>query len=179
MFLHVVISINGSELHRYNFSDTEILIGRGPDCDVLLDNAGVSRTHAKVLRLEDRIQILDLDSGNGTFVNGEKVSEAFITSGDTVGIGKFSLTLNVAEEPLADTDPPPEVEPEPVSSNTVFLRPEETQKILEKTQIAGTKPTASSTPVRPQPQDTDKPTNVWLIVAGALAGLILGWLIWG
>src|SRR5690606_18505442 len=107
MFLHVVISINGSELHRYSFSDTEILIGRSSECQVLLDNAGVSRTHAKVLRQGNRVQIVDLGSGNGTFLNGEKVDEALVNSGDTVGIGKFSLTLKVAEEALEDADPHP------------------------------------------------------------------------
>lgn len=177
MFLHVVISINGSELHRYSFSDTEILIGRSSECQVLLDNAGVSRTHAKVLRQGNRVQIVDLGSGNGTFLNGEKVDEALVNSGDTVGIGKFSLTLKVAEEALEDADPHPEAEPEPVSSNTVFLRPEETRKILE-TQVASAQP-HTSTPVRPNQVDAEKPTSLWLIIAGALAGLVLGWLIWG
>lgn len=177
MFLHVVISINGNELHRYSFSDTEILIGRSSECDVLLDNAGVSRTHAKVLRHGDRAQIVDLNSGNGTFLNGQPVNEAFVDSGDTVGIGKFSLTLRVAEEALADADPHPEADPDPVTSSTVFLRPEETRKILEQTQVASTKPQVSA-PVRPDKPDTAKPATLWLLAAGALVGLVLGWLIW-
>lgn len=178
MFLHVVISINGNELHRYSFSESEILIGRSPECDVWLDNAGVSRTHAKVLRQGNRVQIVDLNSGNGTFLNGQWVNEAFVNSGDTVGIGKFSLTLKVAEEALADADPHPAAEPEPVTSNTVFLRPEETRKILEKTQVAGSKPHVNA-PVRPQKEEATKPAGLWMFAAGALAGLVCGWLIWG
>lgn len=178
MFLHVVISINGNELHRYSFSESEILIGRSPECDVLLDNAGVSRTHAKVLRQGNRVQIVDLNSGNGTFLNGQWVTDAFVNNGDTVGIGKFTLTLKVAEEALADAGPHPEADPEPVASSTVFLRPEETRKILEKTQVASGKPQVSA-PVRPQKDEPAKPAGMWLFAAGAIAGLVCGWLIWG
>lgn len=177
MYLHVVISINGNELHRYSFAETEILIGRSPECDVLLDNAGVSRTHAKILRQGDRVQIVDLNSGNGTFLNGQGVSEAYVNGGDTVGIGKFTLTLKLAEEPLDDAEPHLDADPEPVASKTVFLRPEETRKILEKTQVASPKPHLS-TPVRPNKPETDKSAGMWLFAAGALAGLIVGWLIW-
>lgn len=178
MYLHVVISINGNELHRYSFTETEILIGRSAECDVLLDNAGVSRTHAKVLRQGDHIQIVDLNSGNGTFLNGKWVNEAIVNSGDTVGIGKFTLTFKVAQEPLADADPHPEADPEPVTSHTVFLRPEETRKILEKTQVASAKAPVNA-PVRPNKPDAAKPATLWIFAAGALAGLVLGWLIWG
>lgn len=178
MFLQIVVSINGAELHRYSFSENEILIGRSPECDVLLDNAGVSRTHAKVLRQGDRVHLADLNSGNGTFLNGQWVNEAFVNAGDTVGIGKFTLTMKVAAEPLPDLEPHTASEPEPVTSNTVFLRPEETRKILEKTQVASSKP-APSSPVRPNKPEAAKPAGMWLFAAGALAGLIVGWLFWG
>ena len=178
MFLQIVVSINGAELHRYSFSENEVLIGRSPECDVLLDNAGVSRTHAKVLRQGDRVQLVDLNSSNGTFLNGKWINEAYVNSGDTVGIGKFTLTMKVAAEPLPDLEPHAASNPEPVSSSTVFLRPEETRKILEKTQVAGNKP-AVTTPVRPTIPEATKPAGMWLYAAGALAGLVLGWLIWG
>lgn len=177
MFLQIVVSINGSELHRYSFTENEILIGRSSECDVLLDNPGVSRTHAKLLRQGERVQVIDLNSGNGTFLNGQSVTQAVVNSGDTIGIGKFSVTAKLAAEALPDSEPQAVAEPEPVSSSTVFLRPEETRKILEKTQVAP-KPAASA-PVRPRQNEAVKSSASWLFFAGAAVGLLCGWLIWG
>lgn len=179
MYLQIVVSINGNELHRYNFTESEVLIGRSTECDVLLDNAGVSRTHAKVLRQGNQLQVVDLNSGNGTFVNGKSVNEAAVTSTDTIGIGKFTLTMKLADEALPESTPQPTAETNGVVSSTVFLRPEETRKILEKTQVGGPKP-AVATPIRPTPkEESARPTGIWLFAAGALFGLFCGWLFWG
>lgn len=177
MYLQIVVSINGSELHRYSFTESEILIGRSSECDVILDNAGVSRTHAKLVRVGERVQVVDLESGNGTFLNGKRINGAFVNPGDTIGIGKFSLTAKLAAEALPDSDPHPEVDAEPVNTSTVFLRPEETRKILEKTQVAP-KPAASAS-VRPSQPEVTKSSGGLLFIAGALVGLLCGWLIWG
>lgn len=179
MYLHITVSIQGNELHRYSFTESEILIGRSAECDVLLDNAGVSRTHAKLLRQGDQVVVVDLLSGNGTFVNGERVTQAKVAPTDNIGIGKFSLCAKLSQEDLPQTEAPASTaEPEVVSSSTVFLRPEETRKILQQTQIA--KPAASA-PIRPAVQ-TEAPPSIplgWVFAAGALAGLFCGWLFWG
>lgn len=177
MYLQVIVSINGNELHRYSFKEAEILIGRSSDSDVILDNAGVSRTHAKLVRVGERVQVLDFDSGNGTFVNGKRINGAFVNPEDTIGIGKFSLTATLGAEPLPDSEPHPEVDDEPVNTSTVFLRPEETRKILEKTQVAP-KP-AITAPVRPAQPEAKQSTGGILFIAGAVVGLLCGWLIWG
>lgn len=179
MYLHITVSIQGNELHRYSFTESEILIGRSAECDVLLDNAGVSRTHAKLLRQGDQVVVVDLLSGNGTFVNGERVTQTKIAPADNIGIGKFSLSAKLSQEDLPPTDTSiPAAEPEVVSSSTVFLRPEETRKILQQTQIA--KPAAAA-PVRPA-ANTEAPASLplgWVFAAGVLAGLFCGWLFWG
>jgi pSer/pThr/pTyr-binding forkhead associated (FHA) protein len=179
MYLQITVSIQGNELHRYSFAESEILIGRSPECDVLLDNAGVSRTHAKLLRQGDQVLVVDLLSGNGTFVNGQKVTQAKVVAADTIGIGKFSLSAKLSREDLPQTEPPAQsAEPEVVSSSTVFLRPEETRKILQQAQSA--KP-AVTAPVRPTARATppaDK-SVLWVFAAGTLVGLFCGWLFWG
>jgi FOG: FHA domain len=177
MYLQIVVSINGNELHRYSFSEGEILIGRSSDCDVILDNAGVSRTHAKIVRVGERVQLVDLNSGNGTFLNGKGINEAFVTPDDFIGIGKFNVTAKLAAEALPDSEAHPQVDAEPVKTNTVFLRPEETRKILEKTQVAP-KPAATA-PVRPAQPEAKQSSGGLLFIAGALVGLLCGWLIWG
>lgn len=58
-------------------NEMEVTIGRLPDCEVQLPSNMVSRKHARVYRLGSRYALEDLGSGNGTFVNGQKIEGAY------------------------------------------------------------------------------------------------------
>jgi hypothetical protein len=65
----------------------ELVIGRDEDCSLVLTGSEVSRRHA-VIRLEGRVPVLsDLESRNGTFVNGRRASAIVLADGDVVRIG--------------------------------------------------------------------------------------------
>jgi pSer/pThr/pTyr-binding forkhead associated (FHA) protein len=66
-------------------------IGRSPACDILLDDASVSRRHAVIVHRGGRAVLLDDRSLNGIFVNGQRVGEAALTDGDAIVIGHVSL----------------------------------------------------------------------------------------
>src|SRR5262245_19761471 len=85
-------------------------LGRGPDNDVVLDDASVSRRHALLRRLEPRETILiDLGGANGTMVNGQHlVAPTRLVSGDVITIGGFTLTFH---EDRAFGSEPPAVDP--------------------------------------------------------------------
>src|SRR5215467_12154631 len=72
-------------------------IGRAPDNDVVISDLSVSRYHAELRRVGDSYQIADLDSHNGTFVNGQRVMTAPLTEGDILGIGPSTFRLSGAE----------------------------------------------------------------------------------
>src|SRR5215468_2012932 len=72
-------------------------IGRAPDNDVVISDLSVSRHHAELRRVGDSYQIADLDSHNGTFVNGQRVMTAPLTEGDILGIGPSTFRLSGAE----------------------------------------------------------------------------------
>lgn len=72
---------------------TTISIGRASDNDVVLDAPTVSRHHARVTRQGERIKIEDLRTSNGTFVNGRRVSSAWLEMGDTVRIGLYRFVV--------------------------------------------------------------------------------------
>ncbi|GAA4683907.1 hypothetical protein GCM10023215_18080 [Pseudonocardia yuanmonensis] len=72
---------------------TRLTVGRLPDNDVVLDDLLVSRRHAELHRSGAGWRIVDLNSGNGTFVNGVRVTSAEITPRDVVGIGHALLQL--------------------------------------------------------------------------------------
>ncbi|MBI5496615.1 MAG: FHA domain-containing protein [Deltaproteobacteria bacterium] len=75
------------------------LVGRTARADVVLTGPLVSRVHAKLVVEPDGrgVVVHDLDSNNGTFVNGEKVRTRPLTAGDTVYVGGFKLVLESAE----------------------------------------------------------------------------------
>lgn len=72
--------------------DRELMrIGRSPAAEIVLDDASVSRRHALVARRGERTLILDDRSRNGVHVNGARVSEAELRSGDTIVCGHVTL----------------------------------------------------------------------------------------
>jgi ABC-type multidrug transport system ATPase subunit len=77
---------------------TKVLrIGRAPDNDIVVSDLSVSRYHAELRRTASAYQIVDLDSHNGTFVNGQQVGSAPLTEGDIVGIGPSTFRLSGTE----------------------------------------------------------------------------------
>ena len=71
----------------------EFFIGRGSEFDMVLDDDLVSRRHARITTFGDEIRIQDLDSTNGTLVNGELVAEHALKVDDKVGIGHSIIQL--------------------------------------------------------------------------------------
>jgi ABC-type multidrug transport system ATPase subunit/ABC-type multidrug transport system permease subunit len=77
---------------------TKVLrIGRAPDNDIVVSDLSVSRHHAELRKTVSGYQIVDLDSHNGTFVNGQQVGSAPLTEGDIVGIGPSTFRLSGTE----------------------------------------------------------------------------------
>lgn len=79
-------------------SDVEIsrdtfLIGRAPDCDVVLPDQLVSRKHARIEKRADGWYVVDLDSGNGTFLNEERINEELLYDGDLIQVGDAAISF--------------------------------------------------------------------------------------
>ena len=71
----------------------ELLLGRGGSCSVQLSDRRVSGNHAKMYPMNGAWRICDLNSTNGTYVNGRRVSEAALREGDIVTIGPYEITF--------------------------------------------------------------------------------------
>jgi transcriptional regulator with GAF, ATPase, and Fis domain len=74
----------------------EITIGRGPENNLVLEDALVSRRHCRLRPQGGTLWLEDLDSANGIFLNGQPADRAPIVPGDLVEVGPFSITLEVA-----------------------------------------------------------------------------------
>ena len=70
-----------------------VVIGRSKDCDVPLADGNVSRRHAELGRSEEGFVLRDLDSTNGTMVNGRRIRSATIGAGDEITIGMSTLRI--------------------------------------------------------------------------------------
>jgi hypothetical protein len=70
------------------------IVGRGPQCEVKLPSSGVSKEHAKVDVLDDKVIIADLNSRNGTFVNGIQVKSQKLKTGDKLAFHDMLMEVH-------------------------------------------------------------------------------------
>jgi pSer/pThr/pTyr-binding forkhead associated (FHA) protein len=68
-------------------------VGRATRADFIMDAPLVSRVHCRLTAGAAELEVLDLESTNGTFVNGERVERALLKSGDRLGVGRVELTV--------------------------------------------------------------------------------------
>ena len=99
----VMLEVNG---RRRPVNPPGVVLGRGTDADIQINDPGVSRRHAEIRLMPEgpggiRVVLVDLDSTNGTLVNGRRATEAELTDGSTVRIGNTTMTLRLADEPIA------------------------------------------------------------------------------
>jgi len=72
-------------------------LGRGPDCDIVLNVSSVSRHHARIFLEGGHYWVKDLESGNGTVVNGERVKLQMLNDGDTITLGQAQAVFHASE----------------------------------------------------------------------------------
>jgi ABC transport system ATP-binding/permease protein len=68
-------------------------IGRSSGAEFTVDAALVSRLHCQLTAGATELRVTDLDSTNGTFVNGTRVTETTLNDGDTLGVGRVNLVV--------------------------------------------------------------------------------------
>lgn len=78
-------------------------VGRAQSCDLVLDNAQVSRLHASFHAVGDRIEVVDAGSNNGTWVNGHRIKRSALSSGDELRLGACMLRFLSDGGDLSDT----------------------------------------------------------------------------
>jgi hypothetical protein len=93
---NVVLEVNGM---RHPLEPPGLLIGRGTEADLRINDPGVSRRHAEIRVLPGAnvpvVSIIDLGSTNGMLVNGQRVQQATLSDGSVVKIGNTSMTVRL------------------------------------------------------------------------------------
>jgi len=82
-----------------------VTIGRSHNCDFQIPVISVSKKHCKLICKSDTVTIRDLDSRNGTLVNGKLISETTLSPGDSIEIGPLVFVIQIDNEPADVKDP--------------------------------------------------------------------------
>ena len=81
------------------------VVGRAPNCDIVLVSNGVSKAHAKLIVQNDQCVVTDLASSNGTFVNGTKIKDRILRVGDKIAFHDVIVELGAAQGTSAGANP--------------------------------------------------------------------------
>ncbi len=101
-----------------------IVFGRRDDCDVRVALGPVSRRHCEVALEGETLTVKDLDSSNGTFVNGRQITQQALKAGDQLQVGGVTFTVQIDGQP-ADIQPSAAVAT-PAAEAELALSPDDT-----------------------------------------------------
>ncbi len=98
----LILKFGSSTLSEYPLDKESITIGRKPNNDIAVENLAVSGQHARVTTILQDSFLEDLNSTNGTYVNGKLIQKHALQHGDLIKIGKHELLYQNAEAALSD-----------------------------------------------------------------------------
>jgi pSer/pThr/pTyr-binding forkhead associated (FHA) protein len=98
----LILSLDSQVLAEYNMSKERYTIGRLPDNDVRIDNPAVSGHHSLIINILNDSFLEDLNSTNGTYVNGKLIKKHALQHGDVITIGHHQLRFS--DQQTGDTE---------------------------------------------------------------------------
>ncbi|MFT3961206.1 FHA domain-containing protein [Propionivibrio sp.] len=100
----LILSMDGLVLKEIGLNKERMTIGRRPSNDIQIDNLAISGEHAAVVTILNDSFLEDLNSTNGTLVNGQPIKKHFLKNGDVVELGKYKLKYIAEAAAPADPD---------------------------------------------------------------------------
>ncbi len=100
----LILSLDSQVLAEYNMSKERYTIGRLPDNDVRIDNPAVSGHHSLIINILNDSFLEDLNSTNGTYVNGKLIKKHALQHGDVITIGHHQLRFADQQTGAAEQD---------------------------------------------------------------------------
>src|SRR5262245_54328653 len=167
--IKLTMTEKGGEPKALSFDKDEVTIGRVSGNDIVLPKGNVSKRHSRLVLREGRIEISDLKSTNGTYVNGKKIADSTtIGAADRVYVGDFLTTIDglggeVAGHSRRMPPPPPPPRAGGSSANKLPAAAEETtsqggdEEDEENLGLAAKPPRAGRMPPPPPPPPPRRP----------------------
>jgi hypothetical protein len=157
----LILSVDQQVLKEVTLTKERTLVGRKPHNDVQIDNLAVSGEHAAIITILNDSFIEDLNSTNGTIVNGKPVKKHFLQNGDVIEIGKHKLKYfndqpnaataadcektMVIRTPVKAPAPSPDIK---LSDTQMGMQAIEGGHVVKAAEPAAAIPAASTTPLR-------------------------------
>jgi pSer/pThr/pTyr-binding forkhead associated (FHA) protein len=95
-FGKLILALPGGQEQEFSLAKSSVFVGRAATSDIVVRDARVSRTHARLEYIAIGCALVDLGSANGTYVNGVRVERANLASGDTIIVGNSTLRFEIA-----------------------------------------------------------------------------------
>lgn len=95
----LVVTLDGAVIKEVQVTKDRTTLGRRPYNDIVIDNLAVSGEHALLQLVGNSVFIEDLNSTNGTYINGKAVKKQLLQNNDTVEIGKYKIKFQADEGP--------------------------------------------------------------------------------
>jgi pSer/pThr/pTyr-binding forkhead associated (FHA) protein len=95
----LVVSLDGVVIKEVQLTKDKTTLGRRPYNDIVIDNLAVSGEHAVLQMMGTDVFIEDLNSTNGTYINGKAIKKQLLTHNDTVEIGKYKIKYLTEQAP--------------------------------------------------------------------------------
>jgi len=107
----LTLSFKGNVLRVFPVLEGEMYIGHDPSCTIHIDSLALQPRHAKVFTSGATTSISDLDTPEGTFVNGQKITEHELKDGELIQVGKHTLKFAFEESALPAAAREPDLPP--------------------------------------------------------------------
>ena len=121
----------GGPVERIPLVALPFIIGRGENAGHTIYSSKVSREHAAIVLVGDRFAVRDLDSTNGTFVNGQRATERTLEDGDIIHVAHVEFSFHAAPAPAEEIVPVTE----PVVERTQILEADRPESIIRGTRL--------------------------------------------
>lgn len=96
---YVLRGVTGTVFGRSFHLLAPTTLGRSPECDICLDSSGISRLHARLRPLDYGVEIEDLKSTNGSFLNGQRIGVGIARIGDEVAFDQLRFRISEVPRP--------------------------------------------------------------------------------
>ena len=190
----LILSVDGTVLKEITLSKERTTLGRKPHNDIPVDNLAVSGEHAAIITILNDSFIEDLNSTNGTLVNGKPIKKHFLQNNDVIEIGKHKLKYfndapvastagdfektmiirkPVASAPVTTIAHAPQPSPSPVQAPVANLT--DTQTNMRPMAPPPPPAPTAAPPAAAQPHDPNSPArdSAIQVLSGAAAGRTL------
>ena len=132
MAAKLILSMDGLVLKEIPLTKERTTIGRKPHNDIQIDNLAISGEHSVIVTILNDSFLEDLNSTNGTYVNGQPIKKHFLQNSDVIELGKYKLKyLNETPSQTTAAD----------FEKTMVLRPDLMKKTAEQTAAKAVSPT--------------------------------------